>query len=127
MLNGANLNALAERDPELYGGMSYPELETRIYEWARELGCTVRCVQTNSEGEFIDIGLELVALNPSLTPPPFLSPTPFFAGECSSGAAQPLRTGNASFVFPTSEPMAGADLNGDGDFLDTVLCVTTIQ
>jgi 3-dehydroquinate dehydratase II len=55
VLNGANLNALAERDPELYGGMSYPELETRIYEWARELGCTVRCVQTNSEGEFIDL------------------------------------------------------------------------
>jgi 3-dehydroquinate dehydratase II len=53
--NGANLNALAERDPELYGGMPYPELETRIYEWARALGCSVRCVQTNSEGEFIDL------------------------------------------------------------------------
>jgi hypothetical protein len=56
-----------------------------------------------------------------------VSPTPFFAGECSTGVAQPLRTGDGSFVFPTSEPMAGADLNGDGDFFDTVICVTKIQ
>ena len=55
MLNGVNLNALAERDPALYGGLAYPELETRIYEWAMELGCSVRCIQTNHEGEFIDI------------------------------------------------------------------------
>ena len=55
VLNGANLNALAERDPELYGGMAYSELETRIYEWAKECRCSVRCVQTNHEGQFIDI------------------------------------------------------------------------
>ena len=54
VLNGANLNALAERDPALYGGMAYSELETRIYQWAKELGCSVRCVQTNHAGEFID-------------------------------------------------------------------------
>ncbi len=54
VLNGANLNALAERDPALYGGMAYSELETRIYQWAKDLGCSVRCVQTNHEGEFID-------------------------------------------------------------------------
>ena len=54
VLNGANLNALAERDPALYGGMAYSELEIRIYQWAKELGCSVRCVQTNHEGEFID-------------------------------------------------------------------------
>ena len=55
VLNGVNLNALADRDPTLYGGMAYPELETRIYEWARAVGCSVRCFQTNSEGEFIDL------------------------------------------------------------------------
>ena len=54
VLNGANLNALGERDPALYGGMAYSELETRIYQWAKELGCSVRCVQTNHEGEFVD-------------------------------------------------------------------------
>ena len=54
VINGANLNALADRDRALYGGLSYDELETRIYEWARELDATVRCFQTNHEGQFID-------------------------------------------------------------------------
>jgi 3-dehydroquinate dehydratase II len=54
VLNGVNLNALADRDAALYGGLGLPELETRIYEWARELACSVRCFQTNSEGQFID-------------------------------------------------------------------------
>lgn len=81
----------------------------------------------NGDGDTADSALELIALNPSLSPPPLISPTPYFAGECSAGAAQPLRTGPGTFVFPTSEAMAGADLNEDGDLLDTVLCVTTIQ
>ena len=54
VLNGANLDMLGSRDPELYGGLGLSELETRIYQWALELQCTVRCRQTNHEGEFID-------------------------------------------------------------------------
>jgi 3-dehydroquinate dehydratase II len=54
VLNGVNLSALAQRDPELYGGLTYSELETRIYEWARELDLSVRCFQTNHEGEYVD-------------------------------------------------------------------------
>ena len=54
VLNGANLDALGRREAELYGGLGLSELETRIYQWALELGCTVRCRQTNHEGEFID-------------------------------------------------------------------------
>ena len=54
VLNGVNLNALGDRDPELYGGLGLNELENRIYRWARELGMTVRCQQTNDEGEYID-------------------------------------------------------------------------
>ena len=54
VLNGINLDALGKRDPELYGGLSINELETRIYEWAQELGLTVRCRQTNHEGDYID-------------------------------------------------------------------------
>jgi 3-dehydroquinate dehydratase II len=37
----------------MYGGLSLSELETRIYEWASELGCNVRCRQTNHEGEYV--------------------------------------------------------------------------
>ena len=53
VLNGVNLDVLARRDPAVYGGISLSELETRIYEWASQLGCHVRCRQTNNEGEYV--------------------------------------------------------------------------
>jgi 3-dehydroquinate dehydratase-2 len=53
VLNGVNLDVLAHRDASLYGGISLNELETRIYDWAQELGVSVRCRQTNNEGEYI--------------------------------------------------------------------------
>jgi 3-dehydroquinate dehydratase II len=53
VLNGVNLDMLGRRDPAVYGGLSINELETQIYEWAQELTLTVRCRQTNSEGEYI--------------------------------------------------------------------------
>lgn len=54
VVNGVNLDVLAKRDPTLYGGLGLGELETRIYAWARELGCTARCFQTNHEGQFVE-------------------------------------------------------------------------
>lgn len=54
VLNGVNLDVLDRRDPEVYGGLSLHELEQRIETWAGELGCTVRCRQTNSEGQYVD-------------------------------------------------------------------------
>ena len=54
VLNGVNLDEIGRRDPEVYGGITLSELETRIYEWANERDCTVRCRQTNHEGEFVD-------------------------------------------------------------------------
>ena len=54
VLNGVNLDVVGRRDPDVYGGITISELETQIYEWASELDCTVRCRQTNSEGEFVD-------------------------------------------------------------------------
>jgi 3-dehydroquinate dehydratase-2 len=53
VLNGVNLDVLERRDAALYGGLSLRELEQRIESWAEELGCTVRCRQTNSEGEYV--------------------------------------------------------------------------
>ncbi len=54
VLNGVNLNELGRRDPELYGGLSNSELETKIYEWANELDLRVRCRQTNDEGQYVN-------------------------------------------------------------------------
>jgi 3-dehydroquinate dehydratase-2 len=54
VLNGVNLDMLGHRDPALYGGLSLDELETQIYSWAHELTMTVRCRQTNSEGQYVE-------------------------------------------------------------------------
>ena len=54
ILNGVNLDELGRRDPKVYGGLSISELETRIYEWAKDLGVRVRCRQTNNEGQYVD-------------------------------------------------------------------------
>jgi 3-dehydroquinate dehydratase-2 len=54
VLNGVNIDMLAHRDPAVYGGLSLNELETQIYAWAHELSMSVRCRQTNSEGEYVD-------------------------------------------------------------------------
>jgi 3-dehydroquinate dehydratase II len=54
VLNGVNLDVLERRDPSLYGGLALRELEARIEQWGAELGCSVRCRQTNSEGEYVD-------------------------------------------------------------------------
>ena len=53
VLNGVNLDMLGRRDASLYGRMSLNELETQIYQWAHELTMSVRCRQTNSEGEYV--------------------------------------------------------------------------
>jgi 3-dehydroquinate dehydratase-2 len=54
VLNGVNLDVLGRRDPAQYGRATLNELESRIYDWARELGASVQCKQTNSEGEYVD-------------------------------------------------------------------------
>ena len=54
VLNGVNLDVVGRRNPELYGGLTLTQLESRIYDWARELEVNVECRQTNNEGEFVD-------------------------------------------------------------------------
>jgi len=53
VLNGVNLDLLGRRDPDTYGSATLQDLETRIYEWARQLELQVRCRQTNHEGEYV--------------------------------------------------------------------------
>jgi len=54
VMHGANLDMLATRDPEHYGGFSLSELEGRISDWAHEAGLNARFFQTNHEGDFIE-------------------------------------------------------------------------
>ena len=54
VLNGVNLNVLGRRHREHYGGLSLGELESRIYQWARDHDSSAQCKQTNDEGEFVN-------------------------------------------------------------------------
>lgn len=54
IMNGVNLDQLGRRDPVLYGGVTLPQLETRVTAWARERGLGARFYQTNHEGNFVE-------------------------------------------------------------------------
>lgn len=54
VLHGVNFDILERRDPSIYGGLSLPQLEARIAEWARERSLEPIFFQTNAEGEFVE-------------------------------------------------------------------------
>jgi 3-dehydroquinate dehydratase-2 len=54
VLHGVNFDILDRRDPEVYGGLSLRDLETKIERWAHEFGLDTIFFQTNAEGEFVE-------------------------------------------------------------------------
>jgi 3-dehydroquinate dehydratase II len=54
VLHGVNFDVLGRRDPEVYGGMSLPELEVQIKRYAYDLDLGVTFFQSNFEGEFVE-------------------------------------------------------------------------
>lgn len=55
ILGGPNLGRLGTREPELYGDVTWPELERRCRRWGAELGLEVDFAQTDSEGELVGL------------------------------------------------------------------------
>ena len=54
VMHGVNLDALERRPAKHYGRLSLPRLETRIEQFAKELGLEARFFHTNHEGEFVE-------------------------------------------------------------------------
>lgn len=54
ILNGPNLNLLGQREPTIYGTLTYTELSSRLADFAQELGVAIEVRQSNHEGILID-------------------------------------------------------------------------
>ena len=54
LINGPNLNTLGEREPDVYGALTLPDIEARVREEAQALDVELRAFQSNHEGEIID-------------------------------------------------------------------------
>lgn len=54
LVNGPNLGLLGRREPEIYGTTTLADIEEMATRRASELGCTIECFQSNSEGAILD-------------------------------------------------------------------------
>ena len=54
VVHGPNLNMLGKREPDLYGSEGLDAINHRIKEEAGNLGLSVECFQSNTEGELVD-------------------------------------------------------------------------
>jgi len=71
LINGANLNLLGSREPEVYGAETLEDIERRCETLADELGHELACFQSNAEHDLIDKvqqagsdGIDFIILNP---------------------------------------------------------------
>ena len=55
LVNGPNLNQLGTREPEIYGSETLADIQASCQTAAKSLKLTLECVQSNHEGEIIDI------------------------------------------------------------------------
>ena len=55
LVNGPNLNQLGTREPEIYGHETLADVEAKCQVAAKALKLTLECVQSNHEGELIEI------------------------------------------------------------------------
>ncbi len=54
LLNGPNLNLLGQREPEVYGHETLADVVGRAEAKAKELGHSLRAMQSNAEHELVD-------------------------------------------------------------------------
>lgn len=54
LVNGANLNLLGKREPEIYGHTTLADIEERLIKRAAQHGIELICIQSNHEGKLID-------------------------------------------------------------------------
>ena len=55
VINGPNLNLLGRREPDIYGRNTIEEINEMLNQEARGLGIEIKCTQSNSEGEIVNL------------------------------------------------------------------------
>lgn len=55
IINGPNLNLLGTREPEVYGAVTLADIQRQCEEKASALGLAMHFVQSNHEGEIVDL------------------------------------------------------------------------
>jgi len=55
LIHGPNLNLLGEREPAVYGRDTLEQINQRLTSWAQAVGIELRIVQSNHEGEIVDL------------------------------------------------------------------------
>jgi len=71
LLQGANMNWLGKREPEIYGTTTAAALDSQLQAYAKERGFELEIVYTNHEGEAIEHlyraterGVDVIVMNP---------------------------------------------------------------
>jgi 3-dehydroquinate dehydratase-2 len=54
VIHGPNLNLLGTREPDVYGSVTFYELNELIVQEGKRIGCEVRIEQSNHEGVLLD-------------------------------------------------------------------------
>ena len=55
IINGPNLNLLGEREQSQYGSITFKELKEKCENKSKELGITIKFIQSNIEGELVNL------------------------------------------------------------------------
>ncbi|MFH1063211.1 MAG: type II 3-dehydroquinate dehydratase [Candidatus Omnitrophota bacterium] len=55
VIHGPNLNLLGEREPDIYGKVTLETINNNILKWAKKNGVKIDIIQSNHEGEIVDI------------------------------------------------------------------------
>jgi len=55
IIHGPNLNLLGKREPQIYGKVSLEQINKSLKKMAKEKGVELEIVQTNHEGEIVEI------------------------------------------------------------------------